>query len=546
MRPFSLAAALAITLAACGRPVLPPPASPAAAGAARAPERTFDIAYRLSMPDPASHLYEVEVEIGGIAGVDTLKLQHPVWSPGRYARMDFAKNVQDFAATDGGGRPLAWDKEHGSLWRIASADADRVRVRYRVYANTLSGTHSVLDTLHANWNGPSIFMYVVGHKPDPVRLTVETPAGWMLMNGAADDPAQREFRFPTYDHLVDTPTEVAPSFTVDSLTVDGRLYRVVVHHAGSRRGQTDRFVGDVEKIVRYQNSVIEPPPLARYTFLVNIGFRGGDGMEHLYSTQVINPGTWTDTAALLPGITTVSHEYFHTWWVKRIRPAALGPFDYTREQYQPSLWIAEGWTNYYGGMTLHRGGIIPKAMLYERLAGMIRYNSVTPGRTQRSARTASIDAPFFDGAAHAMEHNGSQTWISYYFKGEALAMLLDLMIRARSENARSLDDVLRLVKTRTWDAPSESYYLQGRGYTEADIERAVSEVYGADLHEWFERYVGGTEELPWRETLALAGLELRVGEGRERTYELREAPNASAAQQRVREGWLTGTTAPAR
>jgi predicted metalloprotease with PDZ domain len=539
VRTLSLAlVAVVVSSAACVPRRVPPSDSPVQA---QAPERVFDISYRLGLTDPASHLYDVEIDIAGIDGIDTLRLQMPVWSPGRYARMDFAKNVQEFAATDGGGRPLRWEKEHGSLWRVASRDAGRVRIRYRVYANDLSGTFSVLDTLHANWNGPSLFMYVVGHKPDPVRLTVAAPDGWMLMNGTADDPAQREFRFPTYDHFVDTPTEVAPGLTVDSFTVDDRLYRVMVHHAGSRRGQTKRFVGDVEKIVRYQNRVIAPPPLARYTFLFNIGFAGGDGMEHLSSTQIMNPAAWTDTAALLPGVTTASHEYFHTWWVKRIRPAALGPFDYTREQYQPSLWVAEGWTNYYGGMTLHRGGIVPKEVLYSRLAGMIRYNSETPGRTERSARASSLDAPFFDGARHEMEVNAARTWISYYAKGEALAMLLDLMIRARSDNARSLDDVLRLVKTRTWDAPPESYYLQGRGYTEEDIERAVSDVYGADLHDWFERYVAGTEELPWRETLGLAGLELRIGDGAERTYELRESRSASEAQLRVREGWLSGT-----
>ena len=540
---FLILVALIALSGACSRTRVPPPASLVRDTAhATTP---YDIAYRISMRDPVSHLYSVELDIGAVKA-DTVKLQLPVWSPGRYARMDFAKNVQDFSATDGGGRALEWNKESGSLWRVASADAERVRVRYRVYANNLSGTFSVLDTLHANWNGPSIFMYVVGHKPDPVRLTVSAPDGWMLMNGTADDPAQREFRFPTYDHLVDTPTEVAPEFSVDSFRVDGVLYRVMVHHDGPRRGQTERFVRDVEKIVRYQNTVIAPPPLARYTFLVNIGFRGGDGMEHLYSTQIMNPNAWTDSATLLPGITTASHEYFHTWNIKRIRPAVLGPFDYTREQYQPSLWVAEGWTNYYGGMTLHRGGIISKPLLYSRVAGMIRYNEETPGRNERSARRSSIDAPFFDGSVHEMETNQRQTWISYYFKGEGLAMLLDLMIRARTENSRSLDDVLRLLKTWTWDAPSSSYYLQGRGYTEADVERAASQVYGADLHDWFERYVGGTEELPWRETLALAGLTLTVSADSARTYKLSDAPNASAAQVRVREGWLSGKSASTR
>ena len=143
-----------------------------------------------------------------------------------------------------------------------------------------------------------------------------------------------------------------------------------------------------------------------------------------------------------------------------------------------------------------------------------------------------------------MKTNAANTFVTYYYKGEALAMLLDIEIRARSGNARSLDDVLRLLKQRTWDAPNASYYLQGRGYTEADVERAVSDVAGADFHPWFERYVGGVEDLPWTETLARAGLTLTIADGAngQRRYTLADAPAASAEQRRVREGWLTGTT----
>ena len=516
-------------------------AAPSAATESRGP--ALDIAYRLGIQEPASHLYDVQLDVGGRFG-DTLRLQLPVWSPGRYARMDFARNVQEFRAEGDGGRPLAWAKEGGSLWRVVPAGARSVRVRYRVFADDLSGTFSVLDTAHANWNGAGIFMYVVGHKPDPVRLTVGAPAGWSLMSGDAKTPEQREFSFENYDRLIDTPTEVAPGIMVDSFRVDDRLYRVVVHHNGAPpAGVRDRFVRDVRKIVEYQNRVIAPPPLERYTFLFNIGYPGGDGMEHLYSTQIVNARPWTDTAQVLPGITTASHEYFHTWNVKRIRPAALGPFDYTEAQHQPSLWVAEGWTQYYGDVGLARAGVVGKDALYATLASRIRFVSESPGRKERSARQASFDAPFFDGAASAMKTNAPNTFVTYYFKGEALALLLDIEIRARTKNARSLDDALRLLKQRTWDAPNTSYYLQGRGYTEADVERAVSDAAGADLHAWFERYVGGVEDLPWTEALARAGLVLTVEERPGgRSYTLADAPNATEEQRRVRDGWLRGTT----
>ena len=516
------------------------PAVGAEAGAASGAR--LDIAYRLTIADPDAHRYEVELRVRGALG-DTLRLQMPVWSPGRYAKMDFARNVQGFAVTGADGAPVHWDLENGSLWRLYPAGGSELRVHFLVFANTLSGTFSVLDSAHANWNGASLFPYVDGHKPDPVRLSVVAPAGWQLMNGAADSVGQRDFTFPDYDHLIDTPTEVAPAIAVDSFRVDDRLYRVVVHHNGSERGQRARFVHDVERIVRYENTVLGPPPLERYTFLFNIGYAGGDGMEHLYSTEIIHPVPWSDSAKVLPGIGTAAHEYIHVWNVKRIRPAALGPFDYTREQYQPSLWVAEGWTQFYGEIGLLRAGIVERADYYRALGDAIRATSELPARTTVSARMASRLAPFWDGAATPMAVDRAHSFISYYTKGDALAVLLDLEIRARTHNARSLDDALRNLRAKSWDAPRASYYLQGRGYTEDDVEQAVSAAAGADMHAWFERYVGGTAELPWAETLALAGTRLVVsGDSVPHSYTVTERADATPEQMAVREGWLTGGT----
>ncbi len=494
------------------------------------------------MPDPASHWFDVTIDVGRVSA-DTVKLQLPVWSPGRYAKMDFAKNLQGLVITGANGQPLGWSKENGSLWRVATAGSDRFRVRYRMFANTLSGTFSVLDTAHANWNGASLFMYVENHKPDPVHLTIVPPAGWHIINGSATRLDQTEYDFPNYDQLIDTPTEVAPTVTVDSFRVDGRLYRVAVHHNGPENGQRARFVRDIENIVRYENRVIAPPPLESYTFLFNIGYAGGDGMEHLYSTEIIDSRPWAAGMEVLSGVGTASHEYFHTWNVKRMRPMALGPFDYTREQYQPSLWVAEGWTQYYGEMGMHRSGISPKSATYQAIAGTIRDVNELPGARETSARMASFNAPFWDGAPQGQATTRNAVWISYYTKGAAIATVLDLMARGRSNNAKSMDDIARALKARSWDQPNATYYLQGRGYTEADVEAAASEVLGMDMHPWFERYVGGVELLPWDDALAMAGLRLVItGEGSSRSYAIEEMADATAAQKRVREGWLEGRT----
>jgi predicted metalloprotease with PDZ domain len=418
-----------------------------------------------------------------------------------------------------------------------------VRVTYRVFANApMSGTFSHLDSAHANWNGGSLFMYVEGHKQDPVTLDVTPPDGWTLMNGDVKTAGQHHFAFPNYDVLIDTPTEVAPAgaLMLDSFVVDNRKYRVMVHHNGSAPAAArERFVRDVERIVRYENTVFGPPPLEQYTFLFNIGFPGGDGMEHLYSTQIQNGRAWTDTAALLPGISSAAHEYFHVWNVKRVRPAALGPFDYTHEQYQPSLWVAEGWTQYYGQVALRRAGIQDTATFYTRMASIIRANLTAPGRKEVSARMASFEAPFWDGAPQAQPVNFDNTFFDYYTKGAGIATYLDLFIRNRTGNAKSLDDAFNNLKHRSWDAPKASYYLQGRGYTEDDVEKAVSDAAGTNMHDWFERYVGGTEDMDYDEALGWAGLKLVRADSA--AWRIEPMPDATAAQLQVRTGWLTGS-----
>ena len=225
--------------------------------------------------------------------------------------------------------------------------------------------------------------------------------------------------------------------------------------------------------------------------------------------------------------------------MKRIRPALLGPFDYTAERYEPSLWVAEGWTEYYGIISLERAGITTAEQFYKTLGEDITYDLTRPARTWMSAREASMHAPFFDGAAQPMAVDGPSNFISYYTKGEGLALLLDIEIRERTSDKKSLDDALRALKKRSWDAPKASYYLQGRGYTELDVERAASEAAGVDLHEWFARYVGGTDELPFAESLAKVGLTLTAsGDSASKEYKVAPAPDATPEQIARRVRWL--------
>ena len=513
---------------------------------------SFDIAYRVAWSDPSSHLYDVQIDLGRVSG-GVVKLQMPVWSPGRYAPFYFARNVTEFSVTSGAGA-VRWDRENGSLWRLYPENAGTVTIRYRVFANTLSGTFSVLDTAHANWNGPSLFMYVVDHKPDAVSLHVAAPRGWHIMNGDTRTPDQADYRFENYDRLADTPTEVAPSLMIDSLRIDNRIYRSMVHHNGpTTPALRRRFVDDLAKIVRYENTVFDPPPLEMYTFLFDIGYAGGDGMEHLYSTQIADSRRWAGGPDVLAGLSTAAHEYFHVWNMKRVRAAALGPFDYTREQYQTTLWVGEGWTQYYGQVALSRSGVQPADAIYATASGIIRANLTAPGRKEVSARMASFEAPFWDGATAGFAVN-QDAFFSYYTKGAGIALYLDLYIRGHTANKKSLDDAFRLLRDRTWGAPNASYYLQGRGYTEADVERAVSDAAGVDMHAWFDQHVGGTEDINYSEVLELAGIRLIARDARvandvpndvpNDVYRLEPIAGATPAQVRIRDGWMSGKTTP--
>jgi predicted metalloprotease with PDZ domain len=336
------------------------------------------ITYRLSMSRPVSHLFEVsmEVELPGDSKAESLEFQMPKWSPGRYAVFDFAKNVQEFQAAAGICPPLAKCKTSPRLvtrrddqtWSVSTEGSSTLTVKYKVFGNDLSGTFSQLDARHANINGGCVFMYVVNHKPDPVKLVIDPPAGWRVVNGRMDQSDQREWRFPNYDLLIDTPTEISPDWTHDEFQVDGKHYHVVVHSFGDEGGKRPALVRDIEKIVRAETAMWGPPEFDAYTFLIHFAAddRSGDGMEHLTSTQVIEPGALSEAGVYGAALDTVAHEFFHVWNVKRLRPVELGPWDFTRPLNTRALWIAEGLTNYYGHIMLRRAGVWDDTRLLRR------------------------------------------------------------------------------------------------------------------------------------------------------------------------------------
>ncbi len=465
------------------------------------------ISYQLSMSRPVSHLFEVQiiVELPEQLKDKPVQFQMSKWSPGRYAVFDFAKNVQEFRAN----APVT--RVDGHTWRVAPEGKTTITVSYKVFGNDLSGTFSQLDNRHANYNGGSIFMYVVDHKPDPVKLKIQAPAGWRIVNGRTDRPGQTEWQFPNWDIMVDTPTEIAPDWTQDDFEVDGKKYHVVVHSFGPEGGRRAALVKDIEKIVRAEVAMWGPPEFDEYTFLLHFAAddRSGDGMEHLTSTQIIQPGALGEPGVYERALGTVSHEFFHVWNVKRLRPLELGPWDFTRPLATRGLWVAEGFTNYYGHLMLRRAGIVNDQMFLKGEAETIKRIESASGSRLMSAEESSLSAPFIDDAPHAQAVNLENTAISYYPKGELIGMVMDLLVRGRTKGKSSLDDIMRDMYEEFYlKSPNSSYYLRGRGYQTEDLERIASRRAGFDLSDFFKRHIRDVEVLPYDEAFAHVGLRL--------------------------------------
>jgi predicted metalloprotease with PDZ domain len=478
--------------------------------------------YRLAMTRPLSHLFEVsiEVQMGAGPSPEHLDFQMPRWSPGRYAVFDFAKNVQDFEVSirlhkpDGSVEYKPWhaSRTDDQTWRVvAVARGEVIVVKYKVFGDDLSGTFSQLDERHASFNGGSVFMYVVDHKQDPVKLTIEPPPNWRVVNGSSTATDQREWQFPNYDFLIDTPTEVAPDWTIDEFKVEGKSYRVMVHSFGDEGGKRPALVKDIEKIVRAETAMWGAPEFDSYTFLLHFAAddRSSDGMEHLNSTQIVEPGALADKGVYEDALDAVAHEFFHVWNVKRLRPLELGPWDFTRPANTRGLWIAEGITNYYGHLMQRRAGIWNDEEFLRTLAQNISNVENSPGSRLMSAEDSSLSAPFQDNAVHAQKINLNNTSVSYYPKGEVVGLVLDLLIRGKTNGRASLDEVMRQMYSEFYlKSPNASYYLRGRGYETKDFERVASQVAGTDMSDFFLRYSHGVEPPPYEQAFGQVGLRL--------------------------------------
>ena len=455
--------------------------------------------YKLGMPKPWTHLLEVELTIKDVpSSPAALDFLMPVWRTGRYVVFDFSGGVQEFSATDGSGTPFRWTKTDKSTWRVEKGRATGVTIRYKVYANEFEQRTRGLNDEHAFVDGCAVFMFLEKYRSRPLTVTVAPYQDWHVTTGLESSASDRcTFKAKNVDELMDCPMEVGNQKDYE-FVVEGKKHVLSIFGAGNY--DPNKMMTDIGAIVKMNKEFWGDLPYDRYIFFLHLGLQGGGGTEHLNSTIMQtgaygfrNPNSYRGFLGL------VSHEYFHTWNVKQLRPKGIAPYNYMKENYVNELWVAEGTTSYYGELMLLRGGFSPPQSVYEWIAGTVRGERQRPGNRVQSVSESGFDAWVKYWKGHEQGFNYES---EYYGKGSDVSLVLDLEIRHHSNNKYSLDDVMRTLYKR--------FPLGGSGYTVDDLRSVAEKLSGTDLKKFFEEYVTGTVPIDWERYLGYAGLSLQA------------------------------------
>jgi len=450
-----------------------------------------DVRYEVTANAATTHNRQLHVRMSfNVDGGEPVLLSLPAWTPGAYEISNFARWVSSF---DPGslGKPLQWDKADHDTWRIQPSGAKAVTVDFDFSADSLDNAMSWSRSDFAFFTGTNVFFYPEGRSLDfPSTVTIRTESNWLIATGMPPGSASRTYTAQNYHDLVDFPFFVG-RFDFDSAQVSGKWIRLATYPAGFLSGQFRADVWDaLKKTIPPEIAVFGEAPFSSYTILqiADSSYGGASGLEHQNSHVDIISAFALGNPVLY---SLYAHEIFHAWNVKRLRPAQMWPYRYDQPQPTEWLWVSEGITDYYADLAEMRGGIIDSAGFF----------ALTAGKIDHVNETRSI----------ALEDASLSTWIGpvedpdriYYDKGSLAGLMLDIMIRDASDNARSLDDVLRELYRMSWKA--------GKGFTGEQFWSAVSSAAaGKSFADFNARYVDGRDSYPWNTMLPLAGLRLSV------------------------------------
>ncbi|TGE20261.1 M61 family peptidase [Hymenobacter aquaticus] len=459
------------------------------------------IHYYVSFDNPLTFYLQVQMtfEVAATAP-QALELQLPAWRPGRYELQNFAQKVQRVVAEDAAtNEVLPLRKLTKDRWQVSGAAGRTVRVRYNFYAHQMDAGGSWLDESQLYINGVQCFMYVEGRQAETCQLQLALPEGWQIACGLPQS-APNTLQARNFDELVDAPLIASPTLVQQTYAVQGIPFSIWVQ--GECAPDWPRLLRDFAAFSQEQLALFGGFPVQDYHFLNQIlPYKHYHGVEHMNSTVIVlGPAELLMTEGLYKELLGVScHELFHTWNIKSIRPAEMQPYDFTRENYFRTCFIAEGITTYYGEYLLARAGVRTAEQYFAELNIVLRKHYDDYGRYNLSLADASMDL-WLDGYKPGVPDRK----VSVYHKGALVALLLDLTLRRLSHHQRSLDDVMRRLY--------EEFGLTGIGYTEDDYLRIVTEVAGRDMHTYFDKFIYGTAPLeePLDKALSFVGCTLHL------------------------------------
>jgi predicted metalloprotease with PDZ domain len=454
------------------------------------------IRYDVSLTSPEQHIFHVSMQIPDVK--DEVTVQMAAWNA-LYQIRDFSARVQRVEAFTGG-ENVRIEKLDKQTWRVKGSGT--ITIRYATFWDEGGPFATQLNADHVFINPAMILMYVPARRSEPVQLGVsDVPREWqatsasLQVTGTVGGARLFLFQAASYDELADAPIEAGKGARFDVPGLDPPVHAVV--HGDDWKKK--RVEDDLRRICAYEVKLMDGAPYAHYTFIVHFGKAAtgaGGGMEHANSTaiSVRSDEDFANVAA---------HEFFHLWNVKRIHPATLDPVDYSSEQYTRALWFAEGVTNTYASYTLVRTGIWSKGQFYFDLGEQISELEAREANAWQSAEQSSLDA----WLEKYPLYNRPQNSVSYYTKGQVLGVLLDILIRDRTENEKSLDDVLR--------AMNQEFARKNLAYRDSlDVRLTAERVAGGSFEDFFQKYVAGTEPLPYQRLFAMAGIELTTTQRR--------------------------------
>ncbi len=453
------------------------------------------IRYTLRFPAPHTHYVDVEAAIP-TAGRAEVELYMATWTPGSYLIREYERHVEAVTAS-AGARAVNVAKSAKNRWKIATGGAASVTLRYKVYSREMTVRNNWVEAGFAMLNGAPTFITLVERAARPHEVRVELPAAWKRVETALEPIAgsANAFRAPDFDTIVDSPIIIGNPLTRD-FTVEGKRH-VVVFEGDTALIDADKAAADVQKIVVAARNVMGPFQYPHYYFLTMVTESGG-GLEHKNSFLGMGNRFLTRTDRNYKGwLGLIAHEYFHNWNVKRLRPVELGPFDYENENYVKTLWVAEGFTDYYADILPKRAGIESKEEFLDGISNQIEQVQTVPGRLVTPVNMASYDTWI---KQYRPDENTANMSVNYYPKGAVIAFLLDAKIRKATSGARSLDTGMQWAMQR---------YSGDKGYTPDQFYAVMSEAAGTDLKGWFAKTAESTEELDYTEALDYYGLRFR-------------------------------------